>query len=91
MRTPTSGGRGDAPISWAIDDHVREGRDALNFSEFDRRQRGAHEVVETIQKGSMPPSYFTRFGLHATATLSAADKAKLVAALKTMPEFQRGG
>lgn len=80
-----------APISWALASHVDEGRDALNFSEFASRHEGADEVVEQIKEGEMPPSYFTRFGLHATAKLSAAEKQQLVKALEAMPEFQEHG
>ena len=80
-----------APISWALASHVDEGREALNFSEFDARHEGADEVVEQIKEGEMPPAYFTRFGLHATAKLSAAEKQQLVKALEAMPEFQEHG
>ena len=30
-----------APLSWAISDHVSEGREAVNYSEFDRPQEEA--------------------------------------------------
>jgi hypothetical protein len=80
-----------APVSWALAEHVDEGRAALNFSEFDSRQEGADEVVDEIRDGSMPPSYFTRFGLHPTAKLSDAEKQQLIAALRAMPEFREHG
>lgn len=78
-----------APISWLVADHVNEGRDALNFSEFAASSRAADDVIEQIQEREMPPSYFTRFGLHSTAKLSDAEITKLLASLRTMPEFRK--
>lgn len=73
-----------APMSWAVAAHVEEGRAALNFSEFDRRQE-ADEIIETIQDGSMPPAYYTRFGLHPEAKLTPAERAELIAGLQATP------
>ena len=51
---------------------MNEGRDALNFSEYDKRHpRKARDAIETILEGSMPPSYYTWFGLHGEAKLAA--------------------
>ena len=74
-----------APVSWAIADHVDAGRRALNFSEFDRRQRGAHDTLEVVREGSMPPGYYTRFGLHPDASLNAAEIQQLIAGLRATP------
>ena len=74
-----------APMSWAISDHVEEGREAVNFSEFDRPQEEAGETVEVILEGSMPPAYYTRFGLHPEADLSEAEINQLVAWLRQTP------
>ena len=73
-----------APMSWAVASHVDEGRAALNFSEFDRRQE-ADEIIEVIQEGSMPPGYYTRFGLHPEAKLTSAERAELIAGLQATP------
>ena len=74
-----------APLSWAISDHVSEGREAVNYSEFDRPQEEADKTVEVLLDGSMPPAYYTRFGLHADANLSAAELDALVATLRQTP------
>lgn len=74
-----------APVSWAISDHVDEGREKVNYSEFDRPQEEAGETIEVILEGSMPPSYYTRFGLHADANLSPAEIDALVAWLRQTP------
>ena len=71
-----------APISWMVHSHVDEGRGKLNFSTFDVSTRGARDAVETILEGSMPPSYYTRFGRHPEARLTDAEIHDLVAGLK---------
>ena len=71
-----------APISWWLTNHVDKGRAALNFSEWNRPQgRRALRAAETVQRGSMPPSYYTWFGLHSKAKLTSAQRAALVAGL----------
>jgi hypothetical protein len=74
-----------APVSWAVSRHVDEGRDAVNYSEFDRGQEEADETIEVILEGEMPPGYFTRFGLHPEAKLSRAERAELVEGLRSTP------
>ena len=74
-----------APISWVIETHVAEGREKVNYSEFDSRQRGADETIEVIEEGSMPPAYYTQFGRHPEAKLTTAEIAELIAGLKATP------
>lgn len=74
-----------APLSWAISDHVDEGRDEVNYSEFTTNPGEAGETMEVIEDGSMPPTYFTRFGLHPEATLTDEQKATLLAGLAATP------
>ena len=70
-----------APVSWAVARHVSSGRDAVNYSEWNRPQDEADETIETIEEGSMPPWYygFTHRGL------SDAEKAQLIAGLRATP------
>lgn len=70
-----------APISWAVQSHIDEGRDKLNFSTFTTNSHGFNDVIEVIQEGSMPPSYYTAFGKHPEARLTDAQITKLVAGL----------
>ena len=80
-----------APVSWWITNHVKEGRDALNFSEC-KQGRGENEASETIREGSMPPNYYTWFGLHSDAKLTAAEKQQLADGLKaTLQGWDCGG
>lgn len=74
-----------APISWAITDHVEAGRDEVNYSEFATNPGNADETIEVIAEGSMPPAYYTRFGLHSPANLSDAEIAELIAGLRATP------
>lgn len=79
-----------APMSWAVSDHVDEGRDAVNFSEFATDPGDADESIEEILDGSMPPAYFTRFGLHPEANLSPSERSELIAGLRATPGFGEG-
>lgn len=81
-----------APMSWTVQNHIEEGRGAVNFSEFATDPGKADEAIGEIEHGSMPPSYFTRFGLNAAADLTDAEIATLVAGLRATPGFEeRGG
>ena len=64
-----------APSSWLLQNHVDEGRRALNFSEFQKPFEDAHEAGQTVRDRSMPPrSYLV---LHPEARLSAAERQQL--------------
>ncbi len=76
-----------APVSWAIEKHVLEGRDNLNFSywgEFDDEDKAyvIEEIIEEMEDGSMPiPGYdFT----HPKAKLSDEQKEKLFVWLRSL-------
>ncbi len=69
-----------APVSWWITNHVKDGRQALNFSEC-APGRGENEASETVRNGSMPPNYYTWLGLHSNAKLLAAERRDLAAGL----------
>lgn len=70
-----------APVSWLVQNHVDDGRRALNFSAWNAAQppRRAREAAEAVQDGSMPPWDFLL--LHPGARLSATEKQELVAGL----------
>jgi hypothetical protein len=72
-----------APVSWWINNHVEEGRDALNFSECTGSGGEADDAAETVREGSMPPNYYTWFGLHSAADLTKQEKRDLAAGLLT--------
>jgi mono/diheme cytochrome c family protein len=69
-----------APFSWLTQRDVDEGRDTLNFSEWDRPQREPDEIPEVIREGEMPPWYYS--ALHSGARLSDAETDALVEGLQ---------
>jgi mono/diheme cytochrome c family protein len=72
-----------APLSWWITNHVKEGRGALNFSEWGSSGQGeSDDVVESVREGSMPPSNYTWFGLHSDAKLTPKQRHQLADGLQ---------
>ena len=76
-----------APVSWLVQSDVDNGRKRLNFSEWDRPQRGADEAAEKVAEKGMPPSWYT--WMHPKARLSSAERQALVQGLQAM--FGSGG
>jgi mono/diheme cytochrome c family protein len=66
-----------APVSWLVQNDVEGGRLHLNFSEWDRPQRHAADVALEVREGAMPPAVY--LPLHASAKLSDAERAALIA------------
>lgn len=69
-----------APASWLVQNHVDEGRRALNFSDWSRTYEEAGEAGETVLEDEMPPRSYTL--MHPEARLSAAEKRALADGLK---------
>jgi mono/diheme cytochrome c family protein len=69
-----------APVSWLIQHDVYEGRSALNFSEWQRKQKEANEAAEKVLEGEMPLRIYRV--MHAHARLSAADRERLAQGLE---------
>ncbi|MGA0068314.1 MAG: heme-binding domain-containing protein [Miltoncostaeaceae bacterium] len=80
-----------APTSWAVQRHIDEARGAVNYSQFATEPGDADETIEVIRDGSMPPAYFTRFGINADAKLTDAEKAQLIAGLERTPGMSESG
>ena len=63
-----------APMSWMVSQHVNQGREVLNFSDWDSRQPTAdemEEVCDAVSSGSMPLRSYTL--IHRKAILSKRD------------------
>jgi hypothetical protein len=69
-----------APISWLTQRDVEEGRRALNYSEWDRGQREAHESAKTLRTGEMPPWFYML--PRPQARLTPSERATLIAGLE---------
>lgn len=66
-----------APVSWAVQIHVEQGRDKVNYSEWDRPQEEGEKSAETVIEGEMPPTYYTLF-THSDARLTNVEKQELI-------------
>lgn len=69
------------PMAWWLDDHVKEGKREINFSEFSgyspRRQfKKFKEIVEQVETDEMPLSSYTL--VHQNAKLSDSQKLALM-------------
>lgn len=69
-----------APLSWLVQDHVDEGREHLNFSEWDRPQKHAEEAAEEVEEGEMP--LFGYVLLHSSAKLTDTEREALIQGLE---------
>ena len=69
-----------APASWLVQHDVSEGRAALNFSEWPRPQKEAHEAAEKVLDGEMPLPIYQL--MHAHARLSVAERSRLAHGLE---------
>lgn len=74
-----------APVSWWIERHVREGRERLDFSQWEtyspreRRDR-LESICGLISTGRMPPRLYT--SMHPEAKLTETDKKEVCAWVK---------
>jgi hypothetical protein len=69
-----------APASWLIARDVREGRQHLNFSEWESydlktRSRRLESIAEEVKESEMPPWYYTM--MHGEARLTLADRGQI--------------
>lgn len=44
-----------APVSWRLQNHVDEGREKLNFSEWGTGEQKTDDMGELVRSGEMPP------------------------------------
>ena len=73
-----------APFSWLVQRDVDEGRAHVNFSDWDRLQRGLRGVRNDVMGGEMPPWYY--LPLHPQAKLSPVEKETLLQGLAATME-----
>ncbi len=70
------------PFRAWIDNHINEGKEHLNFSEFTRRRIAVQnhkfeEIIEMVEKGEMPLNSYT--WMHGDAVLSDTERNELIA------------
>jgi hypothetical protein len=66
-----------APVSWLLAHHVSEGREEMNFTEWNKvpAPKQAHKISECwemVEEGKMPLAGYVR--LHAEAKLTDSDR-----------------
>ena len=69
-----------APASWLMQHDVDEGREHLDFTQFDQRQRNSDECADQVRSGEMPPWQYKP--LHPKARLSDAEREELALGLE---------
>ena len=65
------------PVSWWLNDHIKEGKQKFNLNEFDgyriaRQYKKLEECMDEVKKGDMPLSSYTL--IHRDAILTDAEK-----------------
>ena len=68
-----------APLSWGIQHHVDEGREELNFSEWNRTFDEADQAGDVVREQEMPPRSYLL--LHPEARLTPAERDELARGL----------
>lgn len=71
------------PLGWWIAEHVEDGKEDLNFSEFTNlplavQNHKLDEVIEVLEEGEMPLESYTYLGLHPEANLNSEQKDVLI-------------
>lgn len=75
-----------APVSWFLENHIKEGREYLNFSKWgdyseDKANHKLHECEEEVEEKKMPLDSYT--WTHGDADLSDQQREKLAAWFKS--------
>jgi mono/diheme cytochrome c family protein len=76
-----------APVSWLTQRDVNDGREHVNFSEWDLPQRNAQDVAEEVKRGDMPLWFY--LPMHPAARLTEAEKQELIAGAGKSLGFQK--
>jgi hypothetical protein len=69
------------PITWLLENHIKEGKAELNFSEWDllssrRKTSKLRSIIKQIEQNEMPLSSYTL--MHRTALFSEAEKQGII-------------
>lgn len=74
-----------APFSWTVQGHINAGRRAVNYSDFAANPAEGDATVKVTEDRSMPPSYYTLFGLNDHARLTDTELEDLIKGLRATP------
>ncbi|HEX5654779.1 MAG TPA: heme-binding domain-containing protein [Chitinophagaceae bacterium] len=75
------------PVSWWLDNHIRDGKKGLNFDEYSNRPlryqyHKMEETIEMVKEGEMPLNSYT--WIHKDARLSQAERDKIIGWAETV-------
>lgn len=77
-----------APFSWTVQGHINSGRRAVNYSDFAANPAEGDATVKVTEDRSMPPGYYTLFGLNDHARLTDAELRTLIEGLRATPGME---
>ena len=80
------------PIAWFLEDHIKEGKEELNFSEWDslsnrRKNSKLKSIINQIKDDEMPLFSYTL--IHGDAVLSQSDKTMAIDYMKKIKDSLR--
>lgn len=77
------------PVAWYLEDHIKEGKAALNFNEWDnyserRKSSKLRSIIKQIESGEMPLDSYTL--IHRDAIFSVEQKAAVLNYMETLKD-----
>ncbi len=69
------------PVTWFLEDHIKEGKAELNFNEWDslsnrRKKSKLRSIIKQIESGEMPLESYTL--IHKDATFTEAEAEEMI-------------
>ena len=77
------------PAAWFLEDHIKEGKEELNFNEWDkysgrRKNSKLRSIIKQIENGEMPLDSYTL--IHRDAIFSKEEKKAVLNYMKTLKD-----
>jgi len=71
------------PVAWWLNDHIKDGKSHLNFSEFTNKPIAIQnhkweEAIEMVEEKEMPLESYTYLGLHPDANLTSKQREVII-------------
>ena len=80
------------PVAWWLNDHIKDGKSHLNFSEFTNRPIAIQnhkweETIEMVEEKEMPLESYTYMGLHSEADLTDGQRQAVINWAKSQMQY----
>jgi len=77
------------PVAWFLEDHINEGKEELNFNEWDaysnrRKNSKLKSIISQVKDDEMPLASYTL--IHKDAKLSNSEKTLIIDYMKNLKE-----